>query len=80
MKNTLEGINSRITDAEEGTSDLEDRMVEITSKEQNIEKINEKKKLRQPKGSLDIIKLTSIHIIGRGPRKRRERERTQENI
>ena len=43
MKNTLEGINSRVTEAEEGTSDLEDRMVEITSKEQNIEKINEKK-------------------------------------
>ena len=37
------GINSRVTEAEEGTSDLEDRMVEITSKEQNIEKINEKK-------------------------------------
>ena len=37
MKNTLEGINSRVTEAEEGTSDLEDRMVEITTTEQNIE-------------------------------------------
>ena len=38
MKNTLEGINSRITDAEEWMSDLEDRMAEITEKEQDMEK------------------------------------------
>ena len=31
MNITLEGINSRITEAEEWTSDLEDRMVEITT-------------------------------------------------
>ena len=31
MNNTLEGINSRITEAEEWISDLEDRMVEITA-------------------------------------------------
>ena len=31
MKNTLEGNNSRITEAEEWISDLEDRMVEITA-------------------------------------------------
>ena len=30
-KNTLEGINSRITEAEEWISELEDRMVEITA-------------------------------------------------
>ena len=35
---TLEGINSKITDAEERINDLEDRMVEITATEQNIEK------------------------------------------
>ena len=35
MKNTLEGINSRITEAEERISDLEDRMVEFTATEQN---------------------------------------------
>ena len=33
-KNTLEGINSRITEAEERISDLEDRMVEFTAVEQ----------------------------------------------
>ena len=35
MKNTLEGINSRRTEAEEQISELEDRMVEITATEQN---------------------------------------------
>jgi len=35
INNTLEGINSRITEAEEW-SDLEDRMVENTATEQNI--------------------------------------------
>ena len=38
MKNTLEGINRRITEAEDRINDLEDRMVEITATEQNIEK------------------------------------------
>ena len=37
MKNTLEGINSRITEGEEHINDLENRMVEITATEQNIE-------------------------------------------
>ena len=37
-KNTLEGINNRITEAEERISELEDRMVEITAVEQNKEK------------------------------------------
>ena len=43
MKNTLERINSRTTEAEEWINGLEDRMVEITAAEQNIEKKNEKK-------------------------------------
>ena len=43
IKNSLEGINSRITEAEEWKSDLEDRMVEFTAAEQNKEKKNEKK-------------------------------------
>ena len=38
MKNTLEGISGRITEAEEWISELEDRMVEITAVEQNKEK------------------------------------------
>ena len=47
MNNTLTGINSRITEAEEWISDLEYRMVEITATEQNVEK--RMKKWRQPK-------------------------------
>ena len=35
IKNTPEGINSRISEAEEQISELEDKMVEITSEEQN---------------------------------------------
>ena len=41
MKNTLEGIDSRITEAGQ-ISDLEDRMVETTAAKQNIEKIMKK--------------------------------------
>ena len=41
--NTLEVIGIRITEAEEWINDLEDRMVEITATEQNIENKNEKK-------------------------------------
>ena len=37
IKNNLEGINSRITEAEEWRSDLEDKIVEITTAEQNKE-------------------------------------------
>ena len=33
MNNTLEGIQSRITEAEAWINDLEDRMVEITTSE-----------------------------------------------
>ena len=44
MNNALEGIHSRITEAEEWINDLEDRMVEITAVEQNREKRMKKKK------------------------------------
>ena len=35
IKNTLEGINSRISEAEEWISEWKDKMMEITSEEQN---------------------------------------------
>ena len=38
MRNTLEGINRRINEAEEWISELEDRMEEITDTEQNKDK------------------------------------------
>ena len=34
MKNTLEGINSRLGDTKDSVSDLEDRVMEITQLEQ----------------------------------------------
>ena len=63
MNNTLQGINSRIPNEEEQISDLEDRMVQITATEQNIEK-----KMKRSENSLrdlwDKIKCTNIHTIG----------------
>ena len=38
IKNSLEGISSRITEAEEQISELEDKIVELTTTEQNKEK------------------------------------------
>ena len=38
MKNTLEGMKSRLGDTGEGISDLEDRIMEITQSEQQKEK------------------------------------------
>ena len=46
MNNTLEGINSRITEAKEWINDLEDRMMKITVAKQNIEKRMKKKKMK----------------------------------
>ena len=43
MNTILEGINSRITEAEEWINDLEDRMVEITATKENKEKRMKKK-------------------------------------
>ena len=62
MNNMLEGINSRITEAER-INDLEDRMVKITDTQQNTEKKNEKNEDRL-RDLWDKIKHTNIHIIG----------------
>ena len=43
MKNTLETINSRKTEAEEQIIELEERVVEIIATEQNKEKRNKRK-------------------------------------
>ena len=43
MNNALEGIHSRITEAEERINHLEGGTVEITATEQNIEKRMKKK-------------------------------------
>ena len=63
IKNILEVINSRISEAEKWISELEDKMVEIISEEQN--KI---KRMKRAEDSLrdfwDHIKWTNIWIIG----------------
>lgn len=38
MKNTIEGFNSILDDAEEWISDMEDKVVEMTQSEQQKEK------------------------------------------
>ena len=72
-KNSLEGINSRITEAEEWINDLEDKIVEITTVEQNKEK-----RMRRTEDSLrdlwDNTKHTNIRIIG-VPEKEEKKER-----
>ena len=63
MKNTLEGINNRLTEAEERISYLEDKMVEITAEEQNKEK--RMKRIEYNLRELwDNTKRTNIQIIG----------------
>ena len=63
IKNSLEGINSRITEAEEQISDLEDKIVEITTTQQYKEK-----RMKRIEDSLrdcwDNIKHTNSRIIG----------------
>ena len=72
MKTILEGINSRITEAEERISDLEERMVEFTAAEQNKEK-----RMKRNEDSLrdlwDNIKRNNIRFIGVPEREEREK-------
>ena len=74
IKNSLEGINSRITEAEEWISDMEDKIVEITTAEQNKEK-----RMKRIEDSLrdlwDNIKRTNIQIIG-VPEEEEKKKRT----
>ena len=63
IKNSLEGLNSRITEAEERISDLEDKIVEITTAEQNKEKRMKRIEDRL-RDIWDNIKCTNIRIIG----------------
>ena len=61
IKNTLEGINSRISKAGR-VSELEDKMVEITSEEQN--KVKRMKRTEDSFRDLwNNIKCTNIRII-----------------
>ena len=77
MKTTLEGTNSRITEAEERISDLENRMVEFTAMEQNKQK-RMKRNEDTPRVLWDNIKHNNIRMIG--VPEGEERERTREYI
>ena len=71
IKNTLEGINSRISEAEERVSELEDKMLEITSEEQNkVKQIKELRIVSETSGTISDTR----NLNYRGPR-RREKER-----
>ena len=53
-KNILEGINTRISEAEERIGELEDKMVEITFEDQN--------KVKRMKGTEDSLRELSDNI------------------
>ena len=72
MNNTLEGIHSRITEAEEWINDPEDRMVEITATEQNIEK-GMKRNEDSLRDLWDNVKCTNICVIGAPEGEEREK-------
>ena len=76
IKNTLEGINSRLSEAEQ-ISELEDKMVELTSEEQN-----KVKRMKRTEDSLrdlwDNITCTNIQIIG--VLRRREKKGYEKNF
>ena len=62
IKNTLEGSNSRITEAEDRISEVEDRMVEINEAEKKKEK-----RIKRNEDNLrdlwDYVKCPNIQII-----------------
>ena len=66
-------MNSRISEAEEWISELKDKMVEITSEEQN-----EVKRIKRTEDSLrdpwDNIKCTNIWILGISEKEEKKKE------
>ena len=81
IKNTLEGTNSRITEAEERISEAEDRMVEINESERKKEK-----RIKTNEDNLrdlwDNVKNPNIQIIGvpEEEEKKKDHEKILEEI
>ena len=79
IKNSLEGTNSRITEAEDRVSEVEDRMVEINETEK-------KKRIKRNEDNLrdlwDNVKHPNIRIIGvlEEEDKKKDREKILEEI
>ena len=76
IKNSLEGMNSRITEAEKRISDLENKIVEITTTKQNKEK-----RMKRIEDSLRDL-WDNIRIIGvpEGEQKKKGNEKKFEEI
>ena len=72
MTNTLEGIHSRRAEAETQINDLEDRTLEITAIEQNVER-RTKRNEDSLRDLWDNIKHTDICIMGVPEGEERER-------
>ena len=70
IKNTLEGTNSRITEAEDRISEVEDRMVEINETERKKE-LKEMRTTSETSGTM----LNGQHSNYRSHRRRRQKER-----
>ena len=64
IKSTLEGTNSRITEAEDRISEVEDTMVEINEAEWKKEKIIIKRNEDNLRDLWDNVKCPNIRIIG----------------
>ena len=52
IRNTLQGTNSRITKAENGISDVEDRMVEINEAEREKKELQEMRTTSETSGTM----------------------------
>ena len=55
IKSTLEGSNSRITEAEDSISEVEDRMVEINEAERKKEKRIEMRTTSETSGTMSNV-------------------------
>ena len=79
IKNTLEGINSRISEAER-ISNLEDKMVEITSEEQN--KVTRMKRIEDSLETSETISNAPTYLDSRkiGVPEKEEKKKGYEKI
>ena len=72
MRNMLDGMNSRLDEADEQTNDTEIRVLKTNQAEQKREKRTMQNKKRLSKLS-DFIKCNNIHIIGVPGEEQREK-------
>ena len=78
IKNTLEGINNRISEVKEWNNELEYKMVEITAEEQN--KVKRMKRTEDSLRDMGQIKHANIQIIGVSEEEEKEYENIFEEV